>query len=90
MKLRKMLGYVSLLMCAAFVLVGSPAAADDKKDDKAKPALAGIWAQGYGQIYRQGIVWLWRIQRIARSTLCLLTAAIILLIWRIRRGTMPP
>src|SRR5439155_14870370 len=28
--------------------------------------LAGIWAQGYGQIYRQGIHWLFRLEHIAR------------------------
>jgi hypothetical protein len=50
--------------------------------------LAGIWAQGYGQIYAQGIGWLWCIQRVARWTLCLLAAASVLLIRRMRRGTM--
>ncbi len=43
--------------------------------------LSGIWAQGYGQIYLDGIEWLWRIQRIARIafaiTLVILSTALV-------------
>jgi hypothetical protein len=44
--------------------------------------LAGIWAQGYGQIYCDGIEWLFRIQRYARVGLfALLVGAA--LVWKV-------
>jgi hypothetical protein len=39
MMLRKTLAYAAVLACSALAL------ADDKKDDKDKPALAGTWAR---------------------------------------------
>lgn len=43
--------------------------------------LSGIWARGYGQIYLDGIEWLWRIQRVARIAfaiaLFILSAALV-------------
>jgi hypothetical protein len=37
--------------------------------------LAGVWAQGYGQIYSAGIVWLFRVRLAARVGLCVVVAA---------------
>ena len=41
--------------------------------------LAGIWAQGYGQIYSRGIVWFFRVRLAARVLLVLLAAGLVLL-----------
>lgn len=43
MKLWKTLACVGVLACTALALAGRPA--DDKKDDKDKPALAGVWVR---------------------------------------------
>jgi hypothetical protein len=47
--------------------------------------LAGIWAQGYGRIYCDGIEWLFRIQRYARFGLfALLVGAVH--VWKVHDG----
>jgi hypothetical protein len=44
------LGYLCLLACAVLILAGPSASADDKKDDKGKPALSGAWAKKDGEM----------------------------------------
>jgi len=46
----KRLAAAAALACAALVLALVPAAADDKKEDKAKPALKGTWAMKGGEM----------------------------------------
>jgi hypothetical protein len=48
--------------------------------------LAGIWAQGYGQIYCDGIEWLFRIQRYARVGL-FAAVLVLLFTWSTRDQT---
>jgi hypothetical protein len=43
------LACAAVLACAALVLASRPAPAGDKKSDKDKPALAGVWTQTGGE-----------------------------------------
>jgi hypothetical protein len=50
-----MLKYVAVLMCGVLALAGlgvcaTLTSADDKKDDKDKPALSGVWVQKGGEL----------------------------------------
>jgi hypothetical protein len=42
---RKTLTTVAVLVCGVLALAGRPAAADDKKEDKDRPAPAGVWVR---------------------------------------------
>src|SRR5262245_51931504 len=48
--MRKAIEYVAALACGVLVLGGLSVAADDKKDDKDKPAPTGAWVQQEGQL----------------------------------------
>jgi hypothetical protein len=50
MMLRKKFASVSVLACTALLSAGFFVSADDKKDDKGKPALAGNWAKKGGEM----------------------------------------
>jgi hypothetical protein len=47
---RKTLGYVAALACCFLALTALAAPADDKKDDKDKPALSGSWLKKEGEL----------------------------------------
>lgn len=42
--------YVAVLACGALALAGLLASAEDKKADKDKPALSGVWVQTGGEL----------------------------------------
>jgi hypothetical protein len=47
---RKSLGFSVVLACSVLVAAGMAALAGDKKEDKGKPALAGVWALQGGEL----------------------------------------
>jgi hypothetical protein len=47
--------------------------------------LSGIWAQGYGQIYVDGIEWLMRIRAVARVVFAVTILLFCWMLWRSRR-----
>ena len=46
----KTLKCVAVLACAVLTLAGLSASAGDKKDDKDKPALSGVWVMNGGEL----------------------------------------
>jgi hypothetical protein len=48
--LRKTLSYSAVLACSVLALASLSASADDKKDDKEKPALSGAWVKKEGEL----------------------------------------